>query len=119
MGCLKKYSVYRRMPVVRWIQYVYNSCMGPALMSLYIPAKKCILTIDEGPFLCNCFLPEERAGVSLHPLITLWLPDGTASGKMAFYAHARPLGGRDKWPDDLDAGTDWCHLTLLEISLIP
>ena len=37
-------------------------------MSLYTSARKCILTIDEGPFLCNCFLPGETGRGVLTPL---------------------------------------------------
>ena len=80
------------MPVVRWIRYVYNSCMGLALLSLHIPAKKCILSIDDGPFFCNC-RPGDRSGVSLHPagypVASGW---DAVKGRTAFYAHAPSFG---------------------------
>ena len=50
MECLKKKTSFLKIPVVRRIWYVYNSCMGLALLSLHIPAKKCIFSIDDGPF---------------------------------------------------------------------
>jgi len=51
-----------------------------SLVSLRIPAKKCILIIDDGPFLCNCFWPGIWAEVSFHLLITHLLLCGAVSG---------------------------------------
>jgi hypothetical protein len=51
---------------------------------LYIPAKKCILRIDEGPFLFKYFFPLTRGGVS-QPLYYHNVPGrGSLSGRLAF-----------------------------------
>ena len=89
-------------------------------MSLYTSARKCILTIDEGPFLCNCFLPGETGRGVLTPLDYPAAPGwDSVRGRRLFMLTPRPLGGRDKWPDDLDAGTDRCYITSLGLSTIP
>lgn len=62
--------------------------MGLALLSSHISAKKCIFSIDDGPFLCNC-----RAGVSLHPVGDPVAPGWDAvNGRMVFYAPAPSFG---------------------------
>ena len=88
MGCLKKNTSFLKMPVVRRIRYVNNSCMGLTLLSLHIPTKKCIFSIDDGLFLCNC-----RAGVSLQPVGDPIAPGWDAvNRRMAFYAPVPSFG---------------------------
>ena len=92
--------VTRKLNYTNNMDLTYNLWMCLALLSLHIPAKKSIFSIDEGPFLRNC-----RAGCSYTPLAILQLRVGTLS--------------RDKWPDDLGSCIDWCYLTLPGMSLIP
>ena len=61
---------------------------GLRLVEFAHSSKKCIFSIDDGPFFCNC-----RVGVSLqlvgHPVAPGW---GAVKGRMAFYAPAPSFG---------------------------
>ena len=70
-------------------------------------------------FYATVFGPVKGGGV-LTPLDYHVAP-GWSSVKGRRLLCSRPVlwGGRDKWPDDLDAGTDRCYLKLPELSPIP